>query len=148
MSADMGLVLVASLLRRGRGVDGLSMALTVLAVALGLYGVLMSNGSLAFSLAMTILVVLGLLQKIYAFRVALDAELFEALAASGEELDAHTRQLDDALSDYLALAPEKAGRPWSERSRGALHLLRIQALLCTTQWIVALVFMSVLIINF
>lgn len=138
MSGDPGLTLVASLLRRGSSLNGLSSALTVLALALGFYGVLMASATLAFSLSMALLVLLGLVQKFYAMRVALDADLFEAMANAGDALPEKTRQLDDALAIYAGVPADKAGRPWSERSRGALALLRRQVLLCAVQWLVAL----------
>jgi len=138
MSVDPGLILVASLLRRGSSLNGLSSALTVLALALGFYGVLMASATLAFSLSMALLVLLGLVQKFYAMRVALDADLFDAMASAGEALPEKTRQLDGALATYVGVAADKAGRPWSERSRGALALLRRQALLCAAQWLFAL----------
>lgn len=138
MSVDPGLILVASLLRRGSSLNGLSSALTVLALALGFYGVLMASATLAFSLSMALLVLLGLVQKFYAMRVALDADLFEAMANAGEALAEKTRQLDDALATYAGVPTDKAGRSWSERSRGALKLLRRQVMLCAVQWLVAL----------
>ncbi|MDF3865003.1 hypothetical protein P3W53_11045 [Pseudomonas denitrificans (nom. rej.)] len=138
MSVDPALILVASLLRRGSSLNGLSSALTVLALALGFYGVLMASATLAFSLSMALLVLLGLVQKFYAMRVALDADLFEAMANAGEALQEKTRQLDEALATYAGVPADKAGRPWSERSRGALVLLRRQVQLCAVQWLVAL----------
>ncbi|MBD9514722.1 MULTISPECIES: hypothetical protein [unclassified Pseudomonas] len=138
MSVDPALILVASLLRRGSSLNGLSSALTVLALALGFYGVLMASATLAFSLSMALLVLLGLVQKFYAMRVALDADLFEAMANAGEALAEKTRQLDDALATYAGVSADKTGRPWSERSRGALALLRRQVQLCAAQWLIAL----------
>ncbi|MFV3366895.1 hypothetical protein ACNFH5_01800 [Pseudomonas sp. NY15435] len=138
MPTDPGLILVASLLRRGSSLNGLSSALTVLALALGFYGALMASATLAFSLSMALLVLLGLVQKFYAMRVALDADLFEAMANAGEALPEKTRQLDEALATYVGVPAELSGRAWSERSRGALALLRRQVLLCAVQWLVAL----------
>lgn len=144
MSVDPGLILVASLLRRGSSLNGLSSALTVLALALGFYGVLMASASLAFSLSMALLVLLGLVQKFYAMRVALDADLFAAMANAGDALPERTRQLDDALTTYAGVPAERTGRPWSERSRGALALLRRQVLLCAAQWFIALLILITL----
>ena len=138
MSVDPGLILVASLLRRGSSLNGLSSALTVLALALGFYCALMASATLAFSLSMALLVLLGLVQKFYAMRVALDADLFEAMANAGEALPEKTRQLDDALATYVGVPAEMSGSTWSERSRGALKLLRRQVMLCAVQWLVAL----------
>lgn len=138
MSADPALLLVASLLRRGRSLDRLSTALTALSFALGLFGALNVGRSLAFGLVMASVVFLGILQKFFALRVELDAELFDALARAPERLEENTRKLDDALTSLLAVPAENAGRSWTERSRGALRLLHRQALLCAAQWLVAL----------
>ena len=54
------------------------------------------------------------------------------------------RALDQALG-ALGLQPvEKGGRPWDQRSRGALGLLRRQALLLAAQ---VLVILSVILVS-
>lgn len=137
MATDMQLHLVATLLRRGVAIDRLSGALTLLALVIGLAPLLgISTPAMAAPVS-ALLVVFGLLQKMYALRVAIDAELFAHLATSPEQLDKHTAALDQAL---LALGQprDKAGRTWEQRSQGALGLLRRQALWCGLQLLVAL----------
>ncbi|MOA20054.1 hypothetical protein D3C78_1404720 [compost metagenome] len=81
---------------------------------------------------------LGLAQKYWAVRVALDGELFARLARQPQQLAAHTQQLDQALTG-LGLQPATAGgRDWDARSRGALQLLRRQALWLGAQVLLAL----------
>ncbi|SDJ10256.1 hypothetical protein SAMN05216189_1012147 [Pseudomonas delhiensis] len=138
MPADVQLLLVARLLRRGRDLGRLSDGLTLLAMGLGLYVAAFAGASPGFALGMALLVLLGLAQKCYALRVALDADLFEALAAPAETLAERTERLDQGLGELLGLPAEKAGRSWPQRSRGALRLLRWQALLCAAQWLAAL----------
>lgn len=135
MPVDMELTLMAALLKRGRSIDQLSTPLTLLAGALALYGVLMASASPTFVAGMAALALTGLSQKGLALRVALDAELFEVLAQFPGHIDERTKQLDCALSKHLALPSEKAGRPWPERCKGALRLLRWQVLLCGVQWL-------------
>ncbi|XXF08815.1 hypothetical protein J3Q00_00145 [Pseudomonas sp. D2-3] len=136
MGSEMQLQLVAGLLRRGKSLDRLSGALTLLALLIGL-GPLLGFMALSTGAAVCIaLLVCGLAQKYYALRVALDAELFATLAAAPEQLERRTAELDQAL---LGLG-RKAGpaRSWQQRSQGALRLLRLQALWLALQLLVAL----------
>lgn len=81
---------------------------------------------------------LGLWQKYWALRVALDAELFERFSRVGDRLEAQTQDLDRALADLGLARADAAGRTWNQRSRGALRLLRWQALACGAQFLLAL----------
>ncbi|MWV14793.1 hypothetical protein F3I16_01940 [Pseudomonas sp. L-22-4S-12] len=138
MASELQLQLVASLLRRGRLLDQLSGGLTLLALAIGLAPLLGSTPSSASALLCGLLVMLGLAQKYWAVRVALDGELFARLARQPQQLAAHTQQLDLALTG-LGLQPATAGgRDWDARSRGALQLLRRQALWLGAQVLLAL----------
>ncbi|WP_043311954.1 hypothetical protein [Pseudomonas sp. ML96] len=138
MASEMQLALVAALLRRGRGLDLLSNALTLLALAYGLAPLLGAPHSAASSLLCGLLVMLGLAQKYWAIRVALDAELFARLAADTAHLAEHTSDLDQALHS-LGLQPASTQpRDWQERCRGAVRLLRLQAAWLVAQLLLAL----------
>lgn len=138
MASEMQLALVAALLRRGRGMDLLSSALTLLALAYGLAPLLGAPHSAASSLLCGLLVMLGLAQKYWAIRVALDAELFARLATDASRLAAHTSNLDQALHS-LGLQPASTqSRDWQQRCRGALRLLRLQAAWLIAQLLLAL----------
>jgi len=138
MPVEMELQVVAKLLRQGRSLDRLSSGLTLLALGFGLALALLGSPSLYVAALVAVLVLLGLAQKYWAVRVAFDAELFALLAADAETLGARTQALDLALAS-LGLQPKyNASRPWPERSRGALRLLRTQALLCFAQVLLAL----------
>lgn len=80
---EQSLALVAALLRRGREIDRLSAALTLLAIGLGLYQAVQGIGWRYFAAAMLAIAMLGLWQKYWALRVALDAELFERFSRAG-----------------------------------------------------------------
>ena len=124
MPADMELQIVASLLRSGRSLDQLSTGLTLLGVLFGLAQLLLALW----------MIVLGLLQKYWALRVAFDADLFALLARD----TTRTPDLDQALQTLGLQSPKRAGRPWTERSRGALKLLRKQAWLLGAQALLTL----------
>lgn len=125
MQAD--LLLVAALLRRGRSLDHFSSALSLVAVAFGLAPWLGAPPSLMLALLCAALLVAGLAEKYWALRVALDAELFQRLAESGEQLDNQTHALDQALQNLGLQNTQQADRSWSLRAQGALGLLRKQA---------------------
>ncbi|MGC5701717.1 hypothetical protein J4P02_16080 [Pseudomonas sp. NFXW11] len=144
MSSEMQLYSVASLLRRGRALDQLSTGLTLLGALYGLGQYLLASVSLGGLLVSLALVLLGLVEKYLALRVAFDAELFQRVADAPVPLEHSTQALDQALS-ALGLQPaERGGRPWDQRSRGALGLLRRQALLLAAQ---VLVLLSVILVS-
>lgn len=133
MSADLPLHVLASLLRRGRALDQLSMGLTLLGVLLGLAPLLLSCFSLWCLAVSAWLVLSGLLQKYWALRVAFDADLFQLMAQDPSNLSERTEALDQALQDLGLQSRQSTNRPWTERSRGALGLLKRQALLLLVQ---------------
>jgi hypothetical protein len=135
----MQLSLVAALLRRGRGLDLLSNALTLLALAYGLAPLLGAPPSAASGVLCGLLVMLGLAQKYWAIRVALDAELFARLADDLGRLVSRTTELDQALLQLGLQKTVPATRGWEERCRGALRLLRLQAAWLVAQLLLALI---------
>ncbi|WP_162096342.1 hypothetical protein [Pseudomonas chlororaphis] len=140
MATDMELHAVASLLRCGHSLDLLSTGLTLLGALLGL-GQWLLGVSAPWAIALSVaLLLLGVLQKYWALRVAFDAELFQRVADSPLPLAERSAALDQALS-VLGLQPATAGgRPWQQRSRGALDLLRRQAWLLAAQVLLTLGF--------
>lgn len=137
MAAEMHLQLLASLLRRGRALDGLSSGLTLLALLLGLAPLLGAAAAPLNAVLCASLLGLGLIEKYWALRVALDAELLQHLATAPELLPRRTAELDQALVQ-LGLQPAgMAERPWDQRSRGALRLLRLQVLCLLAQLLLA-----------
>lgn len=129
MPADMQLQVVASLLRRGRSLDQLSTGLTLLGVLFGLAQLLMISISTLCLLLSLWMILLGLLQKYWALRVAFDADLFALLARDPQR----TPELDQALQSLGLQSAKRTGRPWAERQRGALKLLRKQVYLLAAQ---------------
>lgn len=122
----------AALLTQGRLLDRLSRPLTLPA-----FGALLVAPRMGVRLpwaSLTLLAAIGmagLLQAWFAFRVAFDAALFQALGTDGA-LDG-LPSLDGTLTG-LGLMPEgKAGRPPVARARGATRLLAIQARLVVLQ---------------
>lgn len=137
MASEMHLHLIAGLLRRGKTIDRLSSALTLLALVIGL-GPLLGFMALSTGAAVCVLLLAcGVLQKYYALRVALDAELFAQAASDPTQLSRRTAELDEALT-LLGHKAEQSQRSWTQRSEGALRLLRLQALWLGLQLFIAL----------
>lgn len=137
MATEMQLFTVASLLRRGRAMDRLSSALTLFGLAIGLAPLLGATAQPLSAVFCALLVLLGLIEKYWALRVALDAELFQHLAGDTERLSARTIDLDQALLGLGLQPANKTARSWDERSRGALCLLRLQAFWLLAQLLLA-----------
>ena len=133
MPVDMELHVVASLLRRGRSLDQLSTGLTLLGAVFGLLQLLLITPVALGLLLSAWLIVVGLLQKYWALRVAFDADLFDAVAQDADAVPHRTVDLDQALHSLGLQPANRAGRPWAERQRGALNLLRKQAVLLAMQ---------------
>ena len=134
MPADMQLQVVASLLRRGRSLDQLSTGLTLLGVLFGLAQLLMVSITPICLLLSLWMIILGLLQKYWALRVAFDADLFALMAKDIER----TAELDQTLQALSLQPANRHSRPWTERRRGALKLLRKQAYLLGAQVLLTL----------
>ncbi|WP_068828775.1 hypothetical protein [Pseudomonas sp. BMS12] len=144
MVTETQLALVASLLRRGRNLDRLSTGLTLLALAYGLAALLGATQSATASLLCGLLLMLGLAQKYWALRVALDAELFQHLADTSTELPQRTADLDQALLTLGLQAKPSSPRDGNQRSHGALRLLRLQAAWLVAQLLLALAIILVM----
>lgn len=143
MASEMSLLLIASLLRRGRQLDQLSTGLTLLGLAGGLLPLLIGRGNLLMALPCVLLILLGLVQKYWAIRVALDAELFATLAADPTQRQARLAELDAALVELHLQPATQAARPWDARILGAWRLLRLQTLWLGVQLFLALIMILV-----
>lgn len=138
MSENAHLALTAQLLARGRQIERLADGISLLALAYGLAPLLTSASQPGSGLLCAVLLALGLTQKYFAVRVALDAELICSLASDAGRLNSRTRALDQALHELGLKPAATAQRDWPSRCRGALRLLRAQALCLGLQVVVAL----------
>jgi hypothetical protein len=115
--------IAGALLRRGAMVHTasliLGMAALLTGVAISFVGAKPGAGWLAVG---TAVVVLGTVEFWLAGRVAFDAELFQAIAAKGGDLEG----FDSAMQALGVMPSHKAGRPIGARVRGAMRLFRLQ----------------------
>jgi hypothetical protein len=140
MATEMQLFTLASLLRRGRALDRLSSTHSLVALLIGLAPLLGATAQPLSALFCTLLLALGLGQKYWALRVALDAELFQQLAGRVDQLATHTADLDQTLAQLKLQPANQSARGWNERGLGALRLLRQQVL-----WLLAQLLLAILI---
>lgn len=144
MIEDPQLALTARLLERGRQIERLADAVTLLALAAGLTPLLIAvRHPHLTALLCAALLLLGLAQKYYAMRVALDAQLIASFSTDAGRLGSRTRGLDQALHELGLKAPGR-DRDWPARCRGALRLLRSQTLCFGLQVLLALLGMLML----
>jgi hypothetical protein len=124
--------IAAAILRRGTLVHTASLILTGAALFFGAT----TRPEIVWLIAASLVVVLGLVEFWLAARVALDADLFDTLAARQTDLAGFDRAMQ-----RLGLMPSaKTGRSLDARIRGALRLLKLQALMLGLQLVVLVVF--------
>ncbi|PAT36953.1 hypothetical protein [Vandammella animalimorsus] len=125
---------LAAVLRQGRLIDGCSNALAALALLL-----LAAQATTAWpwpsqpglwaALGLAVSLLAAWAQKLSAARTAIDAQLLHWLACHASDAQQAASQLDAALQ-ALGLHPGHAAappRPWPQRQRACLQLLRRQA---------------------
>jgi hypothetical protein len=126
--------IAAALLRRGALVHAMSAVLTVASL---LGGIVLDMGGVR--LVAGVVVVVGLAEFWLAARVAIDADLFAALAGNDPA------RFDEAMQKLGLMGDDKAGRPIEARIRGALRLLKLQTALLLLQ--IAALFAAMLVLR-
>jgi hypothetical protein len=122
--------IAAALLRRGAMVHRASFILTIAALLTGVAMAIATAkpGTIWLAVGPTV-VGLGVVEFWLAGRVAIDADLFAAIAAK----DADLGGFDRAMQALGLMPPHKAGRPVEARVRGAMRLLKLQGLALAAQ---------------
>lgn len=106
------ILLTARLLRAAARIEWLTTGLILLACGALTFGA--PNRVVAI-----VVIALGLIAKLFGFRVSFDAALFEDAAAG----NITASDLDTALGALALAPPEKAGRSWRDRCLGAKRLV-------------------------
>ncbi|KGU51795.1 hypothetical protein NY99_20175 [Xanthomonas phaseoli pv. phaseoli] len=125
-TSPLTLPAMRAVLRQGAALDRFSLLL--LAAAIGLLGVAEAPPLMQLGYAISVLA--GVVQRYWAFRVGLDADLLAASIAhlercgGGEQEAAH--QLDAAMHAIGLLAKLPPARDWASRCAGMRRLLRWQ----------------------
>jgi hypothetical protein len=125
--------IAAAILRRGTMIHTASLLLVGMAVIVGAA----ARADVAFLIAAGLIVLLGAFEFWLAARVALDADLFDVIAARRADLAA----FDRAMQGLGLMPAAKAGRPIDVRIRGAVRLLKLQVVTLGLQVAVLVVFM-------
>lgn len=135
--------ITAAWLSSSRMIDCTSLTLTLLAACGIFWGATASFAQFVFPLV----ILLGIVEKVYAVRVAFDQRLFARWASQWEssaavDLDAELALFDEALTEMGLRQGGATGRNYHDRIRGACTLFRRQA------WCLALQFAAVLAFTF
>jgi hypothetical protein len=125
--------IAGAVLRRGAMVHAASLVLTMAALlaSVAVAFVTAKPGAVWLSVGVAV-VLLGAVEFWLAARVALDAELFDTIAGKGADLAG----FDRAMLALGLMPVNKANRALALRIRGALRLLRLQALALAAQVVV------------
>lgn len=134
--SDLRLLACARLLEQGKRLDQLSTALSAVALAGALLAALHYHLVLLTGLLVLTLLI-GVVEKFWAIRVAFDAALFADMAKAND-LAVATAHLDKGLTGLGLMPAANAGREWALRCQGALGLLRKQGLSFAAQLLLAL----------
>ena len=124
--------LTADALAAAATIDTLATGLTLAGVA-GIVLALAQPVAALAALALTGVVVLGLVAKWMALRVRFDARVFAELVDAVHKSGFRTDHLDRALRGVGMLPDRKESRDWDTRCRGALRLMRILGWLTAAQ---------------
>ncbi|MCW0373157.1 hypothetical protein [Xanthomonas sacchari] len=135
MSTPLELRTMAAVLRQGASLDRLSLALLVVALLLGAW--YPGHGAMLAAACCGVSALAGLLQRYWAARVGLDADLLEAVLAE-PDLPRAGADLDAVLQRLGLLRTLPPPRDWLARWQGMRRLLRRQ-LLCFALQMLALV---------
>ncbi|NIJ88958.1 hypothetical protein FHR49_001745 [Xanthomonas campestris] len=123
MSATMTLASMRAVLRQGAALDRCSLLL--LAAVIVLLGITDAPASIQLCYALS--VAAGVVQRVWAFRVGLDADLLEAvlqqIAIDNSDEHRAAQQLDQALQTIGLLRTVPAPRDWLARWAGMRRLL-------------------------
>jgi len=76
--------------------------------------------------ALCLLILFGLLQMLYAFRIGLDIKFLKSLLISDQEMEDALAALDQSLMSLKLLPSDKAGRPLAQRLQGCMRLFKFQ----------------------
>ncbi len=90
--------------------------------------------TLPLASGITVILLLGILEHVYAGRISFDLALLHRLARQADALEAGLTQLDHSLVQLLGIPTQKTGRSIDSRLRACLQLLKIQTTLCLLQY--------------
>lgn len=125
-----------ALMEQHRKIHILSVCLTLTTTLLLLY--LMNINILAqfWLIAMVGVIILGLLEMVYAVRIGFDLFLLRQLANHEGTIESGLTIIDNSLTKLHLMPAKKVGRSLNARLRGCVRLFRIQVLLCALQLVV------------
>ncbi len=135
-ATSMSLSSCIALLEQHKKIHGLSLPVTVVAVAILLAPLALSTSpSLLWLGITTTIILLGLAEIWFALRIGFDQQLLASISADPSDL----QRLDQALIQLKLMPSSKAGRGLEERLQGCLRLLTWQGRVVVGQLLVAVI---------
>lgn len=134
---QINLLTTAFLLAKGKMIDSFSIVLTTIFLITSLLLVYIDSNKLLSVISLAIFFI-GVIEKYYAIRTQLDAELFNLLAKHPAHSAENLRHLDNTLSSLGLLKKARSATTLISRQHGAIWLLKKQVCCCLIQVILAL----------
>ncbi len=125
----------ADLLEQHRKIHFVSAGLTLSVSVLVLTLAALSLLSPMLLISMFVIIILGILETIYAVRVGFDARLLGKLSESSDQLEDQLDVLDTALKHLRLLPAEKPRANLDERLLGCIGLFRVQSIMSSLQFL-------------
>ncbi|SIS96577.1 hypothetical protein [Neptunomonas antarctica] len=151
MSQQMSVLLQVSLLKCGVAIDRTSLGFTLLSIVMSfLQRSLLIN---TFQMiAFGIIVLVGIMQKYYAIRVSIDAEIFAQLVplitarreVKAGEIESELQDLDSAMLHLGLIKANEGTRSLRDRCQGAFRLFKGQVACLSIQGVLLL---GILLVN-
>lgn len=120
--------IAAAYLRQGRALDRVSRGFSLLGAG-GILAATYASAPLWVSAPVLLVLLFGLVQSYFALRAGFDADIFGHLAGNAFS----TTNFDGAMKRLGLFAQDRPSRPMSERARGAMTLVRRQAIFLALQ---------------
>ncbi|MCW8928764.1 MAG: hypothetical protein OQL19_00830 [Gammaproteobacteria bacterium] len=139
-----------SILKQYKKIHHLSLLITIILFMLLMIFAIMEQLILFWSLLLSSIVVLGLIETFYAIRLDVDLSLLDTLNMSDKPIEKSLASLDQSLLDLHLVSENKAGRSLDKRIQGCFKLFYKQIGLCLLQLILPLttvIFLQIFVFN-
>ncbi len=110
-----------------------SVGVTLIMVVLLISTAIINMLSVFWLLVLVIIIVVGLMEIVYAVRISFDLALLRRLAVNTGSIDSRLTTIDDSLRILHLLPSYKMGRSLNIRLIGCVRLLKTQMVLCVVQ---------------
>ena len=113
-----------------------SNGIMLISIMLILFLAITNTLSLFWLLTLASIIVLGIVEMIYAIRVGFDLTLLKKLANKNNSVELGLKEIDSALTQLRLLPSDKTDRNLDTRLRGCIYLFKTQVGLCVLQCLI------------